>query len=335
MNKDSDSILFLSNSDVETLESSIDWYRITVEALKEYGLGLARNVPRIWIPTSNGGLFRALAAFSDQNNAVGIKQGLWSPREVEGAEKIVERRTELVVLMSAEDGLISGFINSARMNEIRTAALSAVAIDYLSNKDASTFTVLGSGPFSRALLEKAIEVRTPERIYVYSKHYSNARKIVDFASSELDIVATPIENMKDATCKSEIILEATYPREPFIGKSDVKKGTHISSVGSTFNGRRVFEDSFYESVDLIVPDFKGQALSDNAGDLVRPIEMGTHKLDSMPELSDIILKEHPGRSREDEITMFKSLGMGLLDISFAKAFYDAAISKGLGQKLYP
>ena len=74
-------------------------------------------------------------------------------------------------------------------------------------------------------------------------------------------------------------------------------------------------------------------MNDKSGDLLEPLAMNIFKLDAILNLSDIIIGKNKGRKSSSDITLFKSLGMGLMDVAFAYAFYRKAVDKGVGSYL--
>jgi ornithine cyclodeaminase len=328
-----DKILFLTDSDVRYLEEEVNGFEVARSALRDLGINRARNAPRLWLSTGSGGIYRALMASSDTLSVVGLKQGLWSAGEIAGKPKTVERNTELVTLVSEKEGRILSIINSPRMNEVRTSSVTTVATDLLSNRDSSSITVLGTGPFSKALILDTVKIRDIELVYVFARNMEKMLKFSNEVGKEIELEIHPIKELKEGSLKSDIILEATYASEPLLGADDLRLGTHISSIGSTFAGRKTFKNSFFRALDLVVTDYKEQILNDKAGDLLEPLAMNIFKLDAILNLSDIIIGKNKGRKSSSDITLFKSLGMGLMDVAFAYAFYRKAVDKGVGSYL--
>jgi len=326
-------ILFLTDTEVRYLEKEVNGLEVTRNTLMDFGRGRAKNAPRLWLSTGNGGMYRALMASSDTSNVVGLKQGLWSKYEIAGKPKTVERKTELVTLVSENEGRILSIINSPRMNELRTASIATVATDLLSNRDASTVTLLGSGPYSKALILETVKIRNIESVYIFARNMEKTMKFAKEVGKETGLEIYPIKELREGSLLSDILLEATYASEPLVGATDLKMGTHISSIGSTFAGRKTFKTSLYGVLNMIATDYKEQMLQDKAGDLFEPLLLRLFTFDSILNLSDIIIGKFKGRKSSSDITLFKSLGMGLMDVAFAEAFYRKASEKGVGRYL--
>jgi len=144
--------LFLSNEDVERILKPKEVVEVMRVALKDYGLKRALNSPRIRLPLSEG-IFRSMMSTIPSLDVAGLKQGMWLSSEKEGRTKDVERRTELVSVYSISEGRLLAIINSHRLNELRTAAASAIATECLAKKGAASVGIIGTGPHALAHLE--------------------------------------------------------------------------------------------------------------------------------------------------------------------------------------
>jgi ornithine cyclodeaminase/alanine dehydrogenase-like protein (mu-crystallin family) len=324
--------LFLSNEDIEKILTPRDVINVMRVALRDYGLKNALNSPRSRLPLPEG-LFRAMMSTIPSLDVAGLKQGMWLSSEKEGRTKDVERRTELVSLYSISKGSLLAIINSHRLNELRTAAASAVATEYLARKDATTVGIIGTGLHALAHLEALGEVRNIEEYWVYSRNSENRAKFLNAA--RLFTTAKGIEagTAHEAVSNADIIVEATYSRTPVLFGEWLRPGVHINSIGSSFAGKQVIDYSVFERVSCYVVDFKEQALFDNSGDIINPISRGIFSYNSIVELGEVVAGVKNGRKDPGDITLYKSLGMGLFDVCGAYAAYKKALELGRGVRL--
>jgi len=322
-------VIFLSNADVEKILEPKDVVEVMRVALKDYGLGLALNSPRTRLPLKEG-IFRSMMSTIPSLDVAGLKQGMWLSSEKEGKTKDVERRTELVSLYSISEGKLLAVMNSHRLNELRTAAASAVATDYLARRDAVTVGVVGTGPHALAHLETLCAVRKIEKYWVYSRNHENRARFLEMASSFTDALGVEAETAQGAVSEAEIVVEATYTRTPVLYGEWIKPGTHINSIGSSYAGKQVIDDTLFRRVSCYVVDFKSQALLDNSGDIINPISKGIFSYQDIVELGEVVAGVKGGRRDEADITLYKSLGMGLFDVCAAYVAYRKALEKGIG-----
>ena len=79
---------------------------------------------------------------------------------------------------------------------------------------------------------------------------------------------------------------------------------------------------YFDSVDAVLSE---------AGDILIPLADGTiTKEDFTGDLGDLILGKIEGRENDDEIIVFKTVGIGTQDLVTAKHIYDKALSFGVG-----
>ena len=324
--------LFINDHEVRALITPKMAIEAAKAGMKEYGIRKATNMPRSKIILEDG-LFRAMMASIPSLDVVGIKQGMWLSSEAKGKTNEVERRTELVTLFSISEGRILAVINSPTLNQLRTAAGSGLATEYLSREDSSSVGVIGTGPHALSQLEAVAAVRHVKNIYVYSRSEENRLKFVEKAESVLSASVEAVNTSTKAVKQSDIIIEATYSRTPVFNGEDVLEGTHINSIGSSFAGKQVIPDSLFSKLSLYVVDFKEQAIYDGSGDILNPIAHGFLEYNSILDLGEIVAERHKGRINVTDITLYKSLGMGLLDVSVAKSVYDEALIKGVGLEI--
>lgn len=324
--------IFLTDGDVSRLIKIEDAIESVSKGLKDYGLGLAVNLPRHKIALKDG-IFRSMMSSIPALDVVGIKQGMWMSSEVMGKTNEVERRTELVTLYSLTQGRLLAVINSPSLNQLRTAGGSGVATEHLSRKDSTTLGVIGTGPHALAQLQAVGAVRRIKRSYVYSRKPENRENFVNKAQALVDFEVIAVDDASSAVKDSDIIVEATYSRSPVLKGEDVRAGTHVNSIGSSFGGKQVLPDSFYEKLGKYTIDFKEQAIYDGSGDILNPISKGYVTFDSITEIGEVVSGKKLGREDEDEITLYKSLGMGLFDIAVGKHAYDKAMKTESGMEL--
>jgi ornithine cyclodeaminase/alanine dehydrogenase-like protein (mu-crystallin family) len=150
-------------------------------------------------------------------------------------------------------------------------------------------------------------------------------------SQALGIAVHPVTEPRAAVEGCDIIVTATTSKTPIFDGQWVAPGTHINGVGShSLDAREV--DSLTIRRSKVVVDLRSAALAE-AGDLVTPINAGEITADHIyAELGEIVTGK-PGRTRTDEITFFKSVGLAIQDVSTATKVYTLARQKGIGQEI--
>jgi len=145
---------------------------------------------------------------------------------------------------------------------------------------------------------------------------------------------TPCSSIEEALEGADVVVTATSSGTPVVRGAWLRPGMHLNAVGSNRAERRELDDESVRRCDLIVVDSIEQARLE-AGDLQAPGTGpdGTAGLARAVELKDVLGGAHPGRRDDREVTLFKSLGVGLEDLAAASLVYDRAVEAGAGRQV--
>ncbi len=240
----------------------------------------------------------------------------------------------LVVVLDPETGVPLAALEGASLTAIRTGAASGAATDVMAREDAHSVAIFGSGVQARTQLEAVCTVRAIKRVSVYSLDREEA---VAFAQEmagrgPIPTAISLAEDPRQAVSEADIICTATTSSTPVFDGRDVRPGTHINAIGS-FTPEMQEVDSETIKRALIVVDSREAALAE-AGDLIIPIEQGEITAEAIhAELGEILNGDKPGRSGEDQITYFKSVGVAVQDAAAARRALEGAMAHGLGQRI--
>ena len=222
-------------------------------------------------------------------------------------------------------------LEGGALTAIRTGAGSGAATDLLARSDARTVAIFGSGVQARTQLEAVCTVRHIESVRVYS---SNGKQAKEFARSlagngpipgQIDVTSTPAEAIDGA----DIVCTATTSYEPVFSGRDLLPGTHVNAIGSfTPEMQEVDMDTIRRS--LVVVDSR-EAVMEEAGDLLIPLAAGVIDAEHIQtEVGEIALGLKPGRTDDDQITYFKSVGVAVQDAVAGRIALGNAIAGNLG-----
>jgi ornithine cyclodeaminase/alanine dehydrogenase-like protein (mu-crystallin family) len=226
----------------------------------------------------------------------------------------------LVILCNAKTGEPTAVMEGTYLTALRTGAASGVATGLLSLKDARTAAIIGAGIQGRTQLEAVCCTRDIQSVWVYDINHKAAE---DFAEemrnhgspipSEIIVAHSPAKAVSDA----DIICCATTSFLPVFEDDDLKLGTHINGVGSyTPNMQEIPEETILRS--KVVVDSLSAALQE-AGDLIIPLEKKLFSESHIHgEIGQVASGQIPGRESDEEITLFKSVGVAVQDVAVAE-----------------
>lgn len=318
-------VMILTRSDLEKLLNMKEVIEIVEEAFRELQMGTAKLPERVTITINKmRGWMGVMPAYLE-------RMGSLSTKIVTVFEKNSERNLPTtmatIILNSPETGEPLAIMDGTYITAMRTGAVSGVATKYLSRKDSKIVGIFGAGVQARTQLRAMYTIRDIEKAYVYDKIREKAEKYATEMSQKLNI-AVEICNPKNLVTKSDIIITATTSKTPLFDGKLVKPGTHLNVIGAFTPNAREVDDTVIEKSKIIV-DQKSAALKE-AGDLIIPIKKGViSEEDIYAELGEIITGIKPGRETISEITLFKSVGLGIQDCATAWLAYDKAKRKGI------
>jgi len=222
----------------------------------------------------------------------------------------------LMVIINNETGEPVAMIDAVYLTELRTGAASGLATELLSRKDSKTLGIFGSNEQAEMQIEGVTEVRNINKIFVFAR---NKEKTIEFCkkiSAKTGIQIIPAENA-DNLKSCDIICTATNSCEPVFEHQYVKPGTHINAIGSYKPTCREIPGETIIKSKLIVDQMKA-ALAE-AGDILIPLSEGLINSNHIyAELGEIVSGKKTGRTSNDEITVFKSVGIAVQDLALAK-----------------
>lgn len=228
-----------------------------------------------------------------------------------------------VLLFSADTGELMAMINASAITAIRTAAASGVATDLLAREDASKLAIIGSGLEARSHLAAMAEVRSITSCRIASRQIENARKFAEEVRRDYSFPIEPVGSVAEALAGADVIVTATSAREPILRREWISPGAHLNVVGAcTPRAREVGSETMAAS-SLFV-DCRESTINES-GDYLLALSDGVIGQDHIrAEIGEVLTGERPGRTSAEEITLFKSLGIGIEDLAAADYLYRKA-----------
>ena len=222
-----------------------------------------------------------------------------------------------VALFDGDTGEPRALLNAGGITAIRTAAVSGVATRLLAREDVHTLAILGSGTQARSHLDAMHAVRDFDRVVVWSA----SGRSLDGAES----VATAEEAIRDA----DVLCTTTALAEPIVRREWLKPGVHINAVGSSIPSARELDSQTMADASLFVD--RRESTLNEAGDFLIPQREGLIGPDDIrAEIGELLLGVAEGRTSEDEITLFKSLGIGVEDLAAGELVLTRAEAEDAG-----
>jgi alanine dehydrogenase len=279
----------------------------------------------VWLPGGES-VLAVMPSYSSHIQSMGAKVISVFPSNL-GTE--FDSHQGLVLLFEVQNGCLRAVMDASEITAIRTAAVSGVATRALSRQDAKDLAILGSGVQARTHLEAMLLARNIKRVRVWSRNFAHAQRFADRQSKRRNKMIEAMEHAEDAVLDADIICTVTSSRTPVLLGEWIKPGAHINAVG-TFGPTSREIDTTTVVRAMLFTDRRESAMKE-AGDFLIPIQEGKITADSISgELGEVLTGSVAGRSSDDEITLFKSLGLAIEDLASAHYLYEKAFETDTG-----
>ena len=248
------------------------------------------------------------------------------------AARGIPRIQAAVVAFEPETGRPLALLEGATLTAIRTGAASGAATDLLARPDSRVAAIFGAGVQARKQVEAIHLVRPLETVWVIDPADDVRDRFAKEMEDELEITVIPTGDAEAAVRAADILATASSSPTPVFDGAWLKPGTHINNIGSHSPGARELDTETVKR-SYYVADLKEANLAE-AGDILIPIEEGAVTADHIAaSLGEVVIGEKPGRPDDERITLFKSCGLAIQDVSSATAVYRAALEKGAGTEI--
>ena len=218
------------------------------------------------------------------------------------------------LLHDATSGVPLALIDGDELTARRTAAASALAASMLARADAQHLLVVGAGRVARMLPAAHRAVRPIACVSVWARRAGPAEALArEWRDAGFDAHAVP--DLAAAVACADVISCATLATEPVVQGAWLRPGSHLDLIGSFTPAMREADDDCFAGASLYIDTDEALVKS---GDLLGPLARGViTAADVRGTLAALVRGEAPGRGRDDERTVFKTVGTALEDLAAA------------------
>jgi len=305
--------------------------RETIDILEEAFRELANGSARLPLRTSfsvpeTGGWVGIMPAYSVGMRSLSTKIVTVYDGNL---SKALPTTMATIILNDPETGEVLAVMEGGFMTAMRTGGAGGLAAKCLSRENSRTVGIFGAGAQARWQLIALKEVRDIRDVYVYDPLLERATSFADKMGRELKTTVQVSANPSDLVEKSDIIVTVSTSKTPVFDGRLLRPGTHLNVFGAFRPTDREVDDATVKTSRVFV-DQKEAALQE-AGDLTIPLKAGIiaeHHI--LAELGEIVTKAKPGRTSDRDITLFKSVGLGIQDCAITCLAYKNARKQRVG-----
>ncbi|PFB59163.1 ornithine cyclodeaminase [Bacillus anthracis] len=238
----------------------------------------------------------------------------------------------IVILSDFQTGEPLALLEGSYLTMIRTGALSGVATKHLARHNAKTLCIIGTGEQAKGIAEAIFAVRDIEKVILYNRTEEKAYAFAQYIQEKFNTPAYVKTNANEAISEADIIVTTTNASTPVFSEK-LQKGVHLNAVGSFRPSMQELPSHAIVGANKVVVESKEAALEET-GDLQVPMREGLFEANDIhAELGQIISGERAGRENDEEITVFKSVGLAVVDIIVAKYLFEKAVERGGGNRI--
>ncbi len=237
----------------------------------------------------------------------------------------------MIELVDPKTGFPVSVMDGTWITDMRTGAAAGVATKYLARDNSEVLGLVGAGVQALTGLEAIMEVTDIKEVRVSCRTCETRDIFAQRASEKYGIPVKSVDTIKEAVQGADVLLTTTPAREPVVKSKWISPGTHINAMGADAPGKQELDSHILQKSKIII-DCWDQA--SHSGEINIPVQEGiVRQSDIHGKIGDVITGSIPGRTSDEEITVFDSTGLAVQDIVTAWNVYEKALQKGIGQKM--
>ncbi|MEV6974070.1 ornithine cyclodeaminase family protein [Kitasatospora sp. NPDC093806] len=211
----------------------------------------------------------------------------------------------IVCLHSLADGELLALLDSASVTAWRTGLAAALATHVLAPPSADSVAVIGAGAQSRTTLQALRSLRPIGKVVAY-----------DLDPARAAALGEPVPSARAAVEAADIVITATWSRDPLLDADVLRPGLHLTSLGFDEPGKTELSPALLRVSRLVVDDAALAATSGVLHGAALPPSAAT-------PLADVLRGIAPAH-QGDRPTVFAPIGLPWQDLALAWPVYLAA-----------
>jgi alanine dehydrogenase len=320
--------LALSEEDVKSLVAIEDALEAVELAFRERARGHAQMPPKMYLNYQeyNGDL-RTMPAYLENLDISAVKVVTVHPGNSRFGLPTVNAT---ILLVDPKDGQLLSIMSGGFITALRTGAAGGIAARYLAIKEPTTIGFVGAGFQARTQLCALLEVfHGLKEIRVWDIRPEATKTFVTEIRSRTGTANVySSSNVKAVVEEANIVVTTTPSTKPLVMNDWVTTGTHFNCIGADAPGKEELDPAILRRSKLVIDDW---VQASHSGEINVPVSAGILARDNVwAELGEVVAGIKPGRTSENEITVFDSTGLAIQDAAVAEIVYRRALEKKIG-----
>lgn len=325
-------MLVLSEREVRSLLDPDALIEALATAMADLSAGRASVPPRVGVGIAErDAMLAAMPAFLPSASALETKLVSVFPHN---AGTRLPTHQAAIVMFDPATGRPEAMLDGTSITEARTAAGSALSTRLLARTDAEVLAILGTGVQARAHAAAVPRVRPFVEVRVAGRDQARARALAEEVAAEVGVPVRAAASFEEATRGADVVCACTHSPDPVLRREWLDPGTHVTSVGFHPTGAEVDQATVADS--LVVVESRSAALAPypaGSYDLGQALRDGLIRTEDVAEIGELVAGTRPGRAGDEQLTLYRSVGVGVQDAAAAALVLARARAAGVGTEV--
>jgi alanine dehydrogenase len=320
--------LILSRSEMVGLLTPAEYNDCVEQAYRMHGEGRFYMDPKGHIVLDRfPGEWEAMPSYIEEPHAAACK---WvSIREWNRERFNLPTVFSILIYTHPETGFPLAIVDGSHHTVMRTGAAAAVSAKWLARKNSKRLAIVGAGHMAEGVLATCNVVFPWEDVRVWSRSRATLDSFVREQQPKYDrFTIKASTNLEEVVRGADVVVTVTPARSPIVMDAWITPGMHIAAVGADKKGDQELEGTILTRARIFVDDIR-QCRTD--GEINVPLSQGLIKPEDVAgEIGEVITGKKPGRTSDQDITLFDSTGIALQDSATVPLEYERAMAAGVG-----
>jgi ornithine cyclodeaminase len=314
----SEGLIWITEQDVVSLVNLDD----AIVALERMASDPAAfNLPKALGSFDDGSSMHALGSAAPGLGFAGFKTWVHTKR---GA-------TAVYALFDSHRGAVRAMIEAGALGQLRTSAMTGLGTRWLAAPGVDDMGLIGTGFQALTQVAAVNAVRPLKRVRVFSPTADKRQAFTELLRRRFDAEIVEAQSAAEAAADAPIVTIVTRAREPFFSAAMLAQGAHLNAVGAILPTHAEFHQDVFDRVGSIAVDDLSN-VQKTSREFIERFGSG-RGWDSVRPIGDIIRSGKPARPIGGDVSLFKSVGMGLSDLAVAMMAYQRAVDRGVGRSI--
>lgn len=316
-----DAAIWLSEEDITSLVTLNDTISELETGLRQLGQGTAFNIPKALGSLGEAASMHSLGSALVEAGFCGYKNWVNTPR---GAKAVF-------ILFHADEGRLLAIMEANALGQLRTSAMTGLGTKWLAPEHVSDMAIIGSGRQALAQIAAVDAVRPLSRLRIWSPTAERRSAFCEKVREQFAMEVINANSLEEAVDGAEIVTTVTRARTPFLHGNLLAKGAHYNAVGAILPSNAEFHQDVFERVSIMAVDDVPNTKKASR-EFMDHFDVEGRDWGRVRPLGELIAGNECKPAGGD-LSLFKSMGMGISDLSVAALAYQRALQSNLGLRI--